>query len=608
VRALLPYPAIFSRFISATMTLLLLTAFDPTTAQATTCPLQDYALNTQSEVDDLGDIGCTAIYRDLTITGSGITSLSPLSNITSVGGDLTIASNANLGTLDGLDSLTSVTGAVTVNSNGSLYSICDLQNVTTIGGDLVVASNAGLQNAECPWSLQSVGGNIRFEDNPSIWTLSYLRGLTTHSGSLTIHNSMDQLYFGANSPLALTEIGGDLVIEENGINDVDELINLTSVGGALTISGNNSLDDVDGLSSLDSVGGNLTVQSNRTLGDCLGFVPLLGYPNGPDSVGGSVTIASNQSGCNSVSDIFSAVSPPGKPSITKITAGDGQISLTASVSQVGSFPVTGYRGTCKDSFNRSFTQMGSGSSVTVTGLTNGTAYTCTVVALSDGGESQASGESIPVTPEEKPEIDPAVLWLVIKGSGYSEDDDTDKDGFPDVEDECPDLPGDEPSGCPTWTFLEESYISSENNTSIWEQLGSYACYRHQDFGNAIRYYFTSNGSINNSTATAVLRVRNSGASISGDIDSAYGDVGEVRVNNKIVHSADGPYQNGNTFGLNLADGDLVELRYSKDGSGSYGYDQMIFGLYKTGGGTVCGGPGLLSSPYASDPQQQFVGP
>ena len=100
----------------------------------------------------------------------------------------------------------------------------------------------------------------------------------------------------------------------------------------------------------------------------------------------------------------------------------GCVTLTASVTEQGTFAITGYRGVCTDNQNNSFMSTGTGSSATVTGLTNGTAYTCTVVALSDGGESQASGESIPVTPEEKPQIDPAVLWFLIKGSGYVEEE------------------------------------------------------------------------------------------------------------------------------------------------------------------------------------------
>jgi hypothetical protein len=142
-----------------------------------------------------------------------------------------------------------------------------------------------------------------------------------------------------------------------------------------------------------------------------------------------VTFASNQSGCNSVGDAFAGVQPPGQPTITGITAGDGQITLTAAVTQQGTFAITGYRGVCTDTQNNSFMSTGTGSSVTVTGLTNGTAYTCTVVALSNGGESQFSGASIPQTPEEKPQIDPAVLWFLLKGPGYVEEEsDTGADG------------------------------------------------------------------------------------------------------------------------------------------------------------------------------------
>ena len=405
------------------LALALTSVFGTKAAQASTCAQSSYTLNTQSSVDVLGNTGCTAVLGNLTITGSGITSLATLSNITSIGGDLNVNSNTNLASLAGLDGLTSVTGAVTVLLNGSLSHLCGLQNVTTIGGDLTVANNSGSSALNCTWSLQTVGGNIAFESNSWTYQLDYLRSLTNHSGSLVIRDTPGLLYFSTEQPYELVSVGGDLVLwENNGIIGFAELLNLVSVGGDLTISSNPDLDTLDGLDNLNSVGGNLTVELNPTLGDCLAFIPLLGFPNGPDSVGGTVTIASNQSGCNSVENLFATVQPPGQPTITGITAGDGQITLTASITSEGTFPVTGFRGVCTDSQNNSSMSTGTGSSVTVTGLTNGTAYTCTVVALSDGGESQPSGESIPKTPEEKPQIDPAVLWFLIKGSPYIEED------------------------------------------------------------------------------------------------------------------------------------------------------------------------------------------
>lgn len=54
---------------------------------AGTCAQTSYTLNTQNAVEVLGNTGCNAVLGDLTVTGSGITSLATLSNITSIGGD-----------------------------------------------------------------------------------------------------------------------------------------------------------------------------------------------------------------------------------------------------------------------------------------------------------------------------------------------------------------------------------------------------------------------------------------------------------------------------------------------------------------------------------------
>ena len=403
------------------LALALASVLGPATAQANTCAQSTYTLNTQSQVDVLGNTGCTSVLGDLTISGSGITSLATLSNITSIGGDLSISSNANLSSPSGLDGLTSVTGAITVSLNGSLRHLCGLQNVTTIGGDLTVANNSGSSASYCTWDLQTVGGNIAFESNSWAYQLDYLRNLTNHSGSLVIRNTPGLLYFSDTQPYQLVSVGRDLVIESNsGIVGFNELLNLRSVGGDLKILSNPNLQNLDKLENLTSVAKHLVIQSNATLGDCLSIAPLLGYPNGPDNVGGTVTIGSNQTGCNSVAEIFAEVQPPEQPTITDIRVGDGRITLTASVTQEGSFPITGFRASCTDAQNNSFTGTGTGPSVTVSGLTNGTEYTCTVVALSNGGESQPSGASIPVTPKEGP--DPAVLFLVLKSSAYEEED------------------------------------------------------------------------------------------------------------------------------------------------------------------------------------------
>src|SRR5690606_6634587 len=61
------------------------------------CPTEDVYLTSQEEVNNFATDypNCTEISGNLYISGSTITDLSPLSNLTSVGGYLYIGSNSN---------------------------------------------------------------------------------------------------------------------------------------------------------------------------------------------------------------------------------------------------------------------------------------------------------------------------------------------------------------------------------------------------------------------------------------------------------------------------------------------------------------------------------
>jgi hypothetical protein len=89
---------------------------------------------------------------------------------------------------------------------------------------------------------------------------------------------------------------------------------------------------------------------------------------------------------------------PGAPTIGTAVAGNAlaTVNFTAPASNGGS-TITGYTAT---STTGSFTASGSKSPITVTGLTNGTAYTFTVTATNSAGSSPASGNSNPVTPQK----------------------------------------------------------------------------------------------------------------------------------------------------------------------------------------------------------------
>ncbi|SNB44915.1 S8 family serine peptidase [Geobacter sp. DSM 9736] len=99
---------------------------------------------------------------------------------------------------------------------------------------------------------------------------------------------------------------------------------------------------------------------------------------------------------HSVSATFAAIVPPPPPQISSATAGNqtATVSFTAPSDDGGS-TITGYTVTAAPG---NITATGTGSPITVTGLSNGTSYTFTVTATNAAGSSQPSSPSDSVTP------------------------------------------------------------------------------------------------------------------------------------------------------------------------------------------------------------------
>jgi trimeric autotransporter adhesin len=115
------------------------------------------------------------------------------------------------------------------------------------------------------------------------------------------------------------------------------------------------------------------------------------------------------------SRVFVYTTVPDAPTIGAVTAGNTQatVSFTAPSNNGGS-AITGYTVT---SSPEGKTATGISSPLTVTGLTNGTSYTFTVVATNSIGSSVASGASNSVTPKTAPSV--PVIGTATAGNGQA---------------------------------------------------------------------------------------------------------------------------------------------------------------------------------------------
>jgi hypothetical protein len=120
------------------------------------------------------------------------------------------------------------------------------------------------------------------------------------------------------------------------------------------------------------------------------------------SVGCSAYAASANDACTAFASASSttvvAQETPEAPSIAAAAAGSGQITLTFGTPNLRGSTLSGYEATCG-----SVVVSGSVSPVSVSGLTNGLSYTCTVKASSNQGFSAASSASEALVPSTTPD-------------------------------------------------------------------------------------------------------------------------------------------------------------------------------------------------------------
>jgi hypothetical protein len=213
------------------------------TASAVQCPSGatkvdgPISLATSSDFDQLMGVAC--IDGDLVIVGSDLAALPALPDLVVVTGNVVIAGNSALQTLDGLTSLAEVGKRYVVQGNDALVDISALGSLRRFSGGIGIIGNDALVDLSGLESFVTIDGGLQIANN----------------GGLTSLHGLENLVAGTHD--------GILIRSNNSLTSVAALAQLRSAV-LLEISGNASLQTAP-LPSLEKVDVYILVQSNAAL-------------------------------------------------------------------------------------------------------------------------------------------------------------------------------------------------------------------------------------------------------------------------------------------------------------------------------------------------------
>jgi hypothetical protein len=198
------------------------------------------SLNSQAEVNAFA---FSEVTGSLTISGSDIVDLSPLSPLTRVGTYLSISDNTALTHVDGFQNLTEVGRGIYVWENTSLVSFSGFDALLHTGDNIDFWFNDSLVTVSGFDSLQSVGWSLEFGENAALTSIPRFKSLET-------------------------------------------------INSSLFVLSNASLTGITGFSALRHVDWSMDILSNATLATLCGFYDYFSA-NGSFTGGGSFVIADN---------------------------------------------------------------------------------------------------------------------------------------------------------------------------------------------------------------------------------------------------------------------------------------------------------------------------
>jgi hypothetical protein len=277
-----------------------------------------------------------------------------------------------------------------------------LVTATATNGEATVSFIAPSNNGGSPitkYTATSSPGNITGTLNQSgggTITVTDLANGTAYTFTVTATNAIDTSAASAAStsvtPATVPDAPTDVAATAtNGEATVSFTAPLSDGGSAITsYTATSSPDDITG--TLNQSGSGAILVTGLTNGTAYTFTVR-------------ATNAVDTSAASAASTSVTPVTISNAPTSVYATAGNTQatVSFTAPSNDGGSAIISYTATSSPGGFTETLNQSGSGV-MTVTGLTNGEAYTFTVTATSAVGTSAASGSSTSVTPATTPDV------------------------------------------------------------------------------------------------------------------------------------------------------------------------------------------------------------
>lgn len=225
------------------------------------------------------------------IDNGSLTSLTGLSNVSSISGSIDISNNPSLTSLSGLDGIASATDLLYITGNSSLSSLSGLGALTSVHS-IYIQGNTALGSLSGLGGLSAIPGSVTIYDNPNLADLNGLSGLASIGNNLQLAGNASLSNLGGLS--ALSQVGGQLSIVGSGtLSGLGGLEDLSTVGAGISIFENDALTDISALSGLSSVGDVINISDNPQLSECKA-AELCDFP---------VSFWLNACGCNSILEV-----------------------------------------------------------------------------------------------------------------------------------------------------------------------------------------------------------------------------------------------------------------------------------------------------------------